>query len=509
MAGSKLDNPLLPPVEESGANKDGSQYTSHGGKKVTTMQARFIFLKSMVGAGILTFPNAINDVGIPLAIVIFAFLSILITFSCYSLTKTYIFCHQLIIQHMATDRDVPAVRNDDGYCPLDFSASGLEGKGSDHLDIPPACSGPVQGRPRKTCHTLITYGDVAETIAGRTAGNSIRITIIMIHILISCALIASIQETVQSLLGLDEGSKWVIFLSLCLIQGYLFQISSLQDLWQISAFALFVQIMGVVVCSLISIWFGEPNPIPSDTWKIRWDNNAVFQFVGVSIYLMEGIGLVIPTISSMKEPTEGCALITSSMSIYSVLVMIFGVLAYGGGLGGLEINDECALVINCITLNSLKIVVQTSMVVAMVFSVPILAYPGIEMLELLSTDNENGTMATLVCKSTVYTSARECSSHETEALERTNWKLRLFIMVAVVLVGSYVQDLIVVVSLVGSVFMNYAALIMPPMLYFIALEKTNTPISFLECIMICLSLSAGVTLVVAVVSVGISSAIGE
>ena len=83
----------------------------------------------------------------------------------------------------------------------------------------------------------------------------------------------------------DETSNWIIFLSLCLVQGYLVLIPSLQDMWQISAFALLVQVTGVFVCSLLSICFGEPNPVPSDKWEFQLDYRGIFQFIGVTIYI--------------------------------------------------------------------------------------------------------------------------------------------------------------------------------------------------------------------------------
>jgi len=293
----------------------------------------------------------------------------------------------------------------------------------------------------------------------------------------------------HNLLQLDDKvSDWIIFLSLCLVQGCLVQIPSLQDMWHISAFALVVQITGVFVCSLLSIWFGEPNPVPRDKWEFQLDFHGFFQFIGVTIYLLEGTGPVIPIINSMEEPEKGGMLVMSSGVLYSILVMVYGTVAYGWGLGGLEIGDECTLIIDCITLYSLKRVVQVSIVLALTLTVPITAYPGIEMLEVMLLENKDENEET----------SQTISNHLPDATSsgRKNWKMRLFVTIAAVVVGSYIQELIVLLSLVGSIFMNYISLIVPPMLYYIALEKTGTPAGFLNRAMMCFTFSVGVSLAI-------------
>ena len=96
--------PLLPRVAENETYEDESSSSSSppspSEKKATVSQAQLIFFKSMIGAGVLAFPNAFNAVGIRLGMIIFAPVTMMISYSYYVLAEARRLCHEIIANEL-------------------------------------------------------------------------------------------------------------------------------------------------------------------------------------------------------------------------------------------------------------------------------------------------------------------------------------------------------------------------------------------------------------------------
>lgn len=272
-------------------------------RKASTSQAWITFFKSMFGAGILAMPNVMNGVGIPLAVIIFTVVSIICSYTCFILLEARIMIHDYL-DETNNDTDV----SDCGCTDNDNVHYSVENSDNSYLQME---DGSIQNNGGACCnvsfsphqheyqhqhqHQLITYGDLAQAIAGKVVGTSIRCTIIALHVLFTCGLVICIEDTVEELLGWagETHSRVTIGVVLFPILACLVQLPWLQDLWQISALSLFIYVAGVIGCSLYTSIFQEISPEPEGKWEFKWD--GMLSFLGTSVRISGSTKLVLRT----------------------------------------------------------------------------------------------------------------------------------------------------------------------------------------------------------------------
>ena len=455
--------------------------------KASTSQAWITFFKSMFGAGILALPNVLNEVGIPLGIIIFSLISVICSYSCNLLVESKRIAiisqqrgeNQTLYDTDTTDSLLPNEGDDE---PIS-SGSPCRVFGDSHTD-----------RSKK----IITYGDVARTLIDERAEKTIQFSIIFMHILFATGLLICTQDVLENLLEYDgEYYRYIIGLVIFPIVSGLSQISWLQNMWQLSALALVTYIVGVIGCSLFSALsqHGTDRPAPDDMWDFHW--SGVWGFTGTSVYALEGIGLVLPTMHSMSEPKNASPVVCSGIILYAFLTISYATLVYAGGGGGLEKDDECDIVVNCIDPHGLRTAVSIALVSGLLMTHPVFLYPATQMLEVelsgQSCDDQchdhNNTISNTTLEPLIvvnqHSASAEVISNDNNNLEclpedsvsvnslrivKKNRLLRVSLCFATVLIGTIVHSFDSFSALVGSVFLSLAGFILPSILYYKALE---------------------------------------
>jgi hypothetical protein len=208
--------------------------------------------------------------------------------------------------------------------------------------------------------------------------------------------------------------------------------------------------------------------------------------------------------------------------LYGLATLVFGAVGYAGGLGGGEgtgkTPDECDVVTNCITPQSLQLTIQIALSIAMLLSIPVMIYPSTEMLEVMladrkekrlakhkaeelvvelrGTDTSNGHVSrtSLIDPTEGTTKAEDPYSHEITYGTNTNqkdgllldrvfefsqgksWKLRVFLAVLVVTMGTVTKSFTHFSGFVGAVGLSFAGFLLPPFLYLRAMQQADLPI---------------------------------
>ncbi|KAJ1656787.1 hypothetical protein IWQ61_003704 [Dispira simplex] len=112
--------------------------------------------------------------------------------------------------------------------------------------------------------------------------------------------------------------------------------------------------------------------------KIQHFNSANFSlFIGTAVFSFEGIGLVLPIVSSMKEPEKFPRVLTTALTVSAAIFISIGALSY------LTFGDQVATVVLLnLPADDPKVhTVQFLYSLAIMFSVPLQMFPAIRILE--------------------------------------------------------------------------------------------------------------------------------
>mmetsp|Transcript_24484 Transcript_24484/g.37721 ORF Transcript_24484/g.37721 Transcript_24484/m.37721 type:complete len:535 (+) Transcript_24484:213-1817(+) len=509
------------------------QHSDSNARKIPSSGAFVTFFKSLFGSGLLALPNVLGRVGLVLGVVVYFIVAVGCALSCYLLLRA----REVTSQYLLGNHDQQLHQ-----------------------------------------HHLVTYGDLADILLGHSMAKITRWSIIVQNVLFTAGLIIVICENLSDIIRLwtgndeqhhneigidnndDLSSRQYIGLFLFPIVVGLLQIPWLQDMWYISALGLFVYAIGVIGSTLYSafstilvtsddatVGTEDVRSMPNDIWEVKWD--GVRTFVGSAVYALEGINLAMPTVHSMRHPSEAKSVVCGGILLYGCLTLIFAAVGYAGGLGGGpgtgESPEECDVVTKCITPQSLETTIQVALSVAMLLSVPVMLYPSTEMLEVMLTDRRKQHIKEMDCgKCPTYLtqlSLVEVNQHEgnnyasshlnenqvpltdfgndmtkemtsiptpkvgyasiendTATKEDTNahefsqdksWTLRIFLAVLTVGLGTVTKSFTYFSGFVGAVCLSFVGFVLPPLLYFRAMEKANLIVSRpMQCSMMILTL---------------------
>lgn len=117
----------------------------------------------------------------------------------------------------------------------------------------------------------------------------------------------------------------------------------------------------------------NPHPL-EDIRGVNWSKLPIF--FGMAVYCYEGIGLVIPIESSMKNPNRYLTLLFSAMATISLLLISFGSIgyvAYGDDTQGIITTDLPA--------DILTLLVRVFICFSLLMSFPIQLFPVVEIIE--------------------------------------------------------------------------------------------------------------------------------
>ena len=560
-------------MDSNGTAPDsGAGGSSSSSRKASSSLAFLTFFKSLFGAGLLALPSGLGHVGLPLGALIYATVAVACAFSCHLLLRAR-----------------EAAREGAGGYNLHDCAGELADADTD-VDIGVFVAPADKARQSFPCH-LVTYGDLSDLLLGPVMATVTRWTIISLNILFTAGLVIVICENLGGYLsdryGGDDGEedddvmayRRAVGLVLLPIVSLLVQITWLQDMWTVSALGLAVYSIGVVGSTLYSaigtirasdsqvssyqysdqsgseLYTGSSGRMPTDLWEFGWD--GVGAFLGSAVYALEGINLALPTVHSMRTPSEGTEVVCSAILLYGAVTLTFAAVGYAGGLGGGpgtgRTQEECDVVTGCLQPPSLRATLQLALSAAMVLSIPVMLYPSTEMLEVMLTDwragkrrgierkNPTGRhragrhrgsdtpLMEITAPGATYAGTRgevggspgnklseesiasgsvsdigddagrvgiilhpprdsyevqQKRSHQRDGIntaafsQKKSWKLRLFLALMTVILGTALSRSFARFSgLVGSVGLSFAGFVLPPLLYYRAMERLERSVS--------------------------------
>ena len=125
----------------------------------------------------------------------------------------------------------------------------------------------------------------------------------------------------------------------------------------------------------------------------QWKFRGLPEFVASTMCAVEGINLALPTANNLHNPQQSAFPVVSAVVIcYGVLTLSVAWIGYLGGLGGgkgtVHGEDSCPFVHECLPTELLSQIYQVSLGIALLFTMPIILYPSLEMLQLWADDRQ-------------------------------------------------------------------------------------------------------------------------
>lgn len=215
---------------------------------------------------------------------------------------------------------------------------------------------------------------------GKTGENLIHFSILTLELAFAAGFIIVIISNLQTLLP-HYFNKWFIALCLLPVLILLSWIPWLKDLWIVSLLGSLVYVFGVVMATFyfgIKVKLSQVAGInikeinaPSHIILTKWSTLPLF--AGTAMYSLEGINLVLPIESSMKNPGQAYVVTTLGVSIYFVLVSSYGAFGYSIGYG------NCDIVTDCLPPSTINTIIKIALSISLALTHPIILHPASEV----------------------------------------------------------------------------------------------------------------------------------
>jgi len=308
-----------------------------------------------------------------------------------------------------------------------------------------------------------SFGDMGLHLYGRWTRNLINFSLVISQIGFSSAYIVFVSENLQAfVLAVSNCKTHISIGNLILIQMIIFlPLSLYRNINHIQKLALVADLfilMGLVYLYYFDLFTIVKQHGVSDI--IDFNPKSWTLFIGTAIFTFEGIGLIIPIQTGMKEPKKFPKVLGGVMIIITVVFLSAGALSYAA-FGS---KTKTVVLLNMPQDNKFVNAVQFIYSLAILLSTPLQIYPAIEI-----------TSQQLFSKTGKYN-------------PYVKWKKNFFrfFMVAfcAVIAWAGAGDLDKFVSLVGSFACIPLVFIYPPMLHYRAVARTTyaRTIDILLCI---------------------------
>ncbi|ORX90511.1 hypothetical protein K493DRAFT_265640 [Basidiobolus meristosporus CBS 931.73] len=114
-------------------------------------------------------------------------------------------------------------------------------------------------------------------------------------------------------------------------------------------------------------------------------------FLGTASFTFEGIGLVLPIVSSMKEPEKFPRLMTMAMAIISMIFVSIGALSYAT----FGEKTQAVILLNLPQVPATQIT-QMLYVIAIILTVPLMMFPAVRIIEQAVFGRKTGKYSTKI-----------------------------------------------------------------------------------------------------------------
>ncbi|KAF2730584.1 hypothetical protein EJ04DRAFT_500230 [Polyplosphaeria fusca] len=297
-----------------------------------------------------------------------------------------------------------------------------------------------------------SFGDMGYQLYGNWMRNMINFSLVISQIGFSSAYIVFVSENLQAFIAAVSDCRTHIDIKyMILMQMIIFlPLSLYRNINHIQKLALVADVF--ILLGLVYLYYFDLFTIVSQGGVsdiISFNSSSWTLFIGTAIFTFEGIGLIIPIQTGMKEPKKFPGVLAGVMVIITVVFISMGALSYAA-FGS---KTKTVVILNMPQDNKFVNGVQFIYSLAILLSTPLQIYPAIEI------------------------TSQQLFSRTGKYNPYIKWKKNFFrfFMVAVCAMLAWVgaNDLDKFVSLVGSFACIPLVYIYPPMLHYRAVARTS------------------------------------
>ncbi|KAF1920022.1 transmembrane amino acid transporter protein-domain-containing protein [Ampelomyces quisqualis] len=297
-----------------------------------------------------------------------------------------------------------------------------------------------------------SFGDMGLHLYGRWMRNMINFSLVISQIGFSSAYIVFVSENLQAfVLAVSNCRTYIGIGHMILIQMVIFlPLSLYRNINNIQKLALVADIF--ILLGLVYLYYYDLFTIVNQGGVsdiINFNPSSWTLFIGTAIFTFEGIGLIIPIQTGMKDPKKFPKVLGGVMIIITVIFLTAGALSYAA-FGS---KTKTVVLLNMPQDNKFVNAVQFIYSLAILLSTPLQIYPAIEI------------------------TSQQLFSRTGKYNPYVKWKKNFFrfFMVAVCacIAWAGAGDLDKFVSLVGSFACIPLVFIYPPMLHYRAVARTS------------------------------------
>ena len=224
----------------------------------------------------------------------------------------------------------------------------------------------------------ISYGDMGGQIFGNYFRNLINTSLVISQIGFASAYIVFVSENIQAfILAVSRCSASVQIKWFILIQMIIFlPISLYRNINNIQKMALVADLF--ILLGLVYLGFYDVKTIverPGIADIQQFNVSTWTLLIGTAIFTFEGVGLIIPIQSGMREPEKFPRVLATVIAIISVLFIGMGALSYAA-YGS---NTKTVILLNMPQDNKMVNGVQFLYSIAILLSIPLQIFPAIEI----------------------------------------------------------------------------------------------------------------------------------
>ncbi|KAF2200815.1 amino acid transporter-like protein, partial [Delitschia confertaspora ATCC 74209] len=295
-----------------------------------------------------------------------------------------------------------------------------------------------------------SFGDMGYRLYGKWMRNLINFSLVISQIGFASAYIVFVSENLQAfVLAVSDCKKYIDIKYMILMQMIIFlPLSLYRNINHIQKLALTADVF--ILLGLVYLYYYDIFTIVSQhgiSDIVNFNKNDWTLFIGTAIFTFEGIGLIIPIQTGMKNPKKFPGVLAGVMVIITVVFVSMGALSYAA-YGS---KTKTVVILNMPQDNKFVNGVQFIYSLAILLSTPLQIYPAIEI------------------------TSQQLFSRTGKYNPYIKWKKNVFrfFMVSVCAGLAWVGagDLDKFVSLVGSFACIPLVYIYPPMLHYKAVAR--------------------------------------
>ncbi|PVV01680.1 hypothetical protein BB560_003892 [Smittium megazygosporum] len=231
------------------------------------------------------------------------------------------------------------------------------------------------------CHSKLhmSYGDIGYHLVGSKTRNLVFFSIVISQIGFCCAYSIFVAKNTRFLFNSITNCTMDLPISFWVMAQFLFYIpmSMVRRIKNFSFLALVADVFIVVGLSYLFYYDGRVL-ITQGIANVEMFNPNLFPLiVGTAVFSYEGIGLVIPVVDSMKNPSEFPRVLSLTVFISAMIFILAASLSY------MAFGDkvETVVLLNLTEGGSTTSFIQFLYSIAIMFSTPLQLFPAIRILE--------------------------------------------------------------------------------------------------------------------------------